>query len=365
MRLSWTLSIYLGRQFLLGIALAMAVLATLIFLFDVVELLRRSAGRTDITFDVVVALALLNLPTLIQKVLPFGCLFGGMYVFLRLTRTHELVVTRAAGVSVWQFLLPALLIAACLGAFVMAIVNPLAAATASRHDYLEAKYLHGRPSLLAVSSGGLWLRQVDAGGRSVVHAQSVSQQDNELYDVIIFRYQGPADRFIERVDAKTAVLGDGRWILRDALVSAPDHPARRTALTELPTTLTFREIQDSFAAPETLSFWALPHFIKSLQEAGFAATRYRVHWHSVLAMPFFLVATVLVAATFSLRLTRRGRVTWMVAGGALSGFALFVLSDLVLALGLSGKVPAALAAWTPAGVSTLLGLTLLFHLEDG
>jgi lipopolysaccharide export system permease protein len=365
MRVSWTLSAYLGQHFLHGIGIALVTLGALILLVEIVELLRRSADRPEVSFDVVLALALLDLPTVLQKVLPFACLFGGMYGLLRLTRTQELIVARAAGVSVWQFLLPALTIAIAIGLLVITVLNPLAAVMASRHDSLEAKYLHGRQSLLSVSPGGLWLRQADPGGRSVIHAQSVSQQGTEFREVIIFRYQGATDRFVERFDARSASLGDGQWLLQNAIISAPDRPIRSEPTWRLATSLTLKEIQDSFAAPETLSFWALPGFIELLQEAGFAARRYRVHWHSILSLPIYLAATVLIAATFSLRLTRRGGTGLLVISGALAGFVLFVISDLVLALGLSGKIPPAVAAWAPTGVASLLGLSLLLHLEDG
>ena len=43
----------------------------------------------------------------------------------------------------------------------------------------------------------------------------------------------------------------------------------------------------------------------------------------------------------------------------------FFLTDIVHALGLSANIPILLAAWTPAGVSMLVGLAMLFHLEDG
>jgi len=39
--------------------------------------------------------------------------------------------------------------------------------------------------------------------------------------------------------------------------------------------------------------------------------------------------------------------------------------DIVFALGLSATIPVALAAWTPAGISMLMGAALLLHLEDG
>jgi hypothetical protein len=81
--------------------------------------------------------------------------------------------------------------------------------------------------------------------------------------------------------------------------------------------------------------------------------------------PFLLCAMVLIAATFSLRMQRRGGATLMIMGGVATAFALFFLSDIVFALGLSATIPVVLAAWTPAGVSMLMGAAMLLHLEDG
>ena len=74
---------------------------------------------------------------------------------------------------------------------------------------------------------------------------------------------------------------------------------------------------------------------------------------------------VLIAATFSLRMQRRGGTAIMLIGGVSAGFMLWFLSEVVFALGSNGTVPVMLAAWAPAGISTLLGATFLLHLEDG
>jgi lipopolysaccharide export system permease protein len=78
-----------------------------------------------------------------------------------------------------------------------------------------------------------------------------------------------------------------------------------------------------------------------------------------------MAAMVLVAAIFALRASSRAGAAWSISGAVLCGFLLYFMSDLVYALGLSASIPALLAAWTPAGVSTLLGLSALFHIEDG
>ncbi len=364
MRLSLTLSAYIVRHFLAGIGLVLAALLGLLFLIDFVELLRRASGESAATFGVVLRMALLHQPAIAQKIIPFAVLFGGMLALARLTRSNELVVARAAGVSVWQFLLPGVALAVAIGGFAITVFNPFASATTWRYEQMDGKYLRDRPSLLAVSSSGLWLREGRDDGQSVVHAQHVSQPDMELRDVIMFIYEG-ADQFVRRIDGKTARLREGYWDLTDVLVSTPDRPSRYLPNYRLETGLTLDQIQESFAPPETMSFWELPGFIDSLEAAGFSALRHRLHWHSLLAVPLLLCAMVLIAATFSLRLPRRGGTGLLILGGVLAGFILYFVTDVLFALGLSAKIPVALAAWSPAGVFTLLGLAMLLHLEDG
>ena len=366
MRLSSTLSLYIGRQFALGIAIVFLVFVATIFIFDAVELLRRGSGvnKEFATVGLMLQMALLRIPFMAQKVLPFAALVGGLWTFTRMTRTHELVVARSAGVSVWQFLVPVLALALILGAFTVTVFNPMAAAMVSRYEQMDAKYLGGKSSLLALSQTGIWLRQGDNETQSVVHARRISQEDVTLHDVIIFTFRED-DQFVNRIDAEEAVLSEGTWSLRGAVITGPDQRAVFHDTYQLPTSLTFDQIEDSFAPPETLSFWALPGFIKVLEASGFSAVAHRLHWHSLMAGPLLLCAMVLIAATFSLRFRRRGGVWILVAAAVMTGFMLYFLSDLVLALGLSGNIPVVLAAWTPAGIFALIGIASLFHLEDG
>jgi len=364
MRISLLLSRYIGRRFLASIGMVFLLIMAVGFLIDVVNLGERASAREGTGFVLIVEMALLRLPYIAQKVLPFAVLFGTMLTYLWLTRTNELVVSRAAGVSVWQFLLPSLLIALLLGIFVVTVFNPLSSAFISRYEHLEAQYLHGQSSLLDVSNGGLWLRDGDNNEQMVIHADGVSQSGSELRDVIVFIYQD-IDRFVQRIDAKTASLHDGYWELNDALITSPEMTAEFVDNYRLDTDLTVERIQDSFAPPDTMSFWALPAFIKTLEKAGFSALRHRIYWHSILAVPLLLAAMVLVAATFSLRLTRRGRLGIFVLAGLIAGFVLYFLSDVSLALGMSGSLPAVLSAWAPAAIFALIGTAMLFHLEDG
>ena len=80
------------------------------------------------------------------------------------------------------------------------------------------------------------------------------------------------------------------------------------------TDLTVERIQDSFAAPQTISFWDLPGFIGLLEDSGFASNRHRMHWHSLLASPVVFIAMVLIGAAFSMRHARFGGLGIMALG---------------------------------------------------
>ena len=176
---------------------------------------------------------------------------------------------------------------------------------------------------------------------------------------------GDSDKFIGRVDAQRARLGVGYWVLYDATVRLSGAPPRRLVAYRLETDLTMEKIQESFADPATLSFWALPGFVRVLEAAGFPATRHKLHWQSLLALPLLLAAVVMVAATFSLRPIQRGGTRLVIVTGMVCGFTLFILMDVVSALGAASRIPIWLSAWSPIIIAMLLGSAMLFHLEDG
>jgi lipopolysaccharide export system permease protein len=365
MTLSPTLFIYIGRQFLLWFLAVFLAMIAVIVLIDSVELLRRSASKTDASTAIITSMALLRAPYLAQETIPFAAMFGGILTYFRLTRNHELVVIRSAGVSVWQFMLPALLVVVMIGVVKVTLLNPLSSLLLSQFEELEGEYLTGRSSLLAVSSSGIWLRQAyGENGQAVIHAQSIEPDGLILREVIVFLLEDE-DRFVGRIDAKSARLGDGQWNLTDAWLTGPEKPGEFVASHSLATELTSDKIQDSFASPETVSFWSLPRFIKILEETGFSALPHRLQLHTLLAEPILLIAMVMIAASFSMRLSRRGGASLLLGAGVLTAFLLFILTNVVHAIGLGGGVPVALAAWTPAGVSLMAGIALLMHLEDG
>ncbi|HEY0420478.1 MAG TPA: LptF/LptG family permease, partial [Acetobacteraceae bacterium] len=324
MPIAATLSLYVARVFSFYVSGMLAALTALVALFDFIELLRRAATRPDATFGVVAEIAGLRLPWISMQILPFAVLLGGILAFWKLTRSSELIVARAAGVSAWQFLAAPVLCAVALGGLATTVVSPVSAAMRARAEAVDSTYLKTGGGPLALNGGQLWLRQsdrmLDARGVAILHAMSVTVRLGQLSarGVSVFRLD-ERDRLLERIEASGARLDHGSWVLDDARTITPGHlpdPPRRL---DLPTNMTVGRVQESFSPPDTLSFWALPGFIDLLERSGFSAIRHRLHFQSLLALPLLAGTMALLSAGFSMRPARRGGVARMIGSGVAAG----------------------------------------------
>jgi len=127
MTIGSTLGRYLSLRFFNTIMVVFLAIIGTVYVFDFVEMLRRANGMPGVTAGFIAVLSLLRTPSVAEQILPFCVLFGTMAAFLDLSRKFELIVARAAGVSVWQFLLPPVAIALLIGVLSVALFNPLSA----------------------------------------------------------------------------------------------------------------------------------------------------------------------------------------------------------------------------------------------
>ena len=374
MTLPITLMTYVARRFAAMALLMVLSLSALVALFDLIELLRRAATRPEANFALVSQIAALRVPYVAMQILPFAVLLGGIIAFWRLTRFSELVVARAAGISAWGFLAGPVLVALLLGLGASTALSPLSSAMLARAERLDQLYLRNVGGITALAGGRLWLRQADEGlqpqGVAIISGRPMATRELRpgealrLAEVTIWRLSAE-DRPLARIEAASALLQPGRWRFEGAMVFGAERVAGVPQSLDFPTELTPERIENSFATPDTLSLWALPEFIKILEDAGFSAIRHRLHFQSLLALPLLAIAMALLAAGFSMRSARRGGVARMIAGGVSAGFALFVLDKITGEFGEAGTLPVILAAWAPAGAGFLLAAALLLHLEDG
>lgn len=358
---------YFARRFLTVFLSTFAIFFAMLFVIDLIDQVRRFRAEEAGLLQIM-ALSLLNVPQFIYMILPLIMILATIALFLSLARSSELVVTRAAGRSALAALLGPVTVALLIGAIAVAAFNPIVAATSREYEQ-RAGDLRGRPSVLALSEDGLWLRQGDERGQAVINAERANLDGTELQGVtvITFDARGAPDR---RISAASARLLQGAWDLRDVKVwplsaDNPESEAMDLVSFTLASTLTPAQIRDSFGTPAQVAIWDLPRFIAQLQEAGFTARRHLVFFHMELALPAFLIAMVLIGAAFTMQHQRGGRTGVMVLFAILLSFAVYFLRNFAQILGETGEVPVLLAAWVPPLVGIGFALGLILHLEEG
>lgn len=358
---------YFGRRLLQSFGLTLGAFALILGLIDLVEQLRRHAGD-GIPFMRIVGLTALNVPGTLYALLPLVTILATLALFLSLSRSSEMVVSRAVGRSAMRSLLAPLAGVLALGIAAVAVLNPIAAATTARYEALSDD-LTGDVGTLSVAGEGLWLRQGSTDGQMVIRAQRASADGTALAGATFIGFDASGTP-IMRIEAAEAVLEGGAWTLTNPKLWRLDAPnPEATAETRermtLPTDLTAERIRDSFAAPDVIPVWELPTFIARLERAGFSSRPHEMRLWTEIAMPVFMVAMAMIAASFTMRHTRVSRTGMMVLGALLTGFGLYFVRNFAEVLGESGQLPILLAAWAPPFAGLFLALGLILHLEDG
>ncbi|MCY0146408.1 LPS export ABC transporter permease LptG [Hoeflea sp. G2-23] len=357
-----TLSRYFFRRYVFTFLTYCLAILLVILLVDFNESARRMSSLANYTLATGLFISALRVPTILQTAIPFVVLIASIATLLQLNRKYELVVTRAAGISAWQFLAPIIAANLLIGIIAVVGLNTLAASAMQlAEDIVVERKLGARQS---TSGSAPWLRQRTELGDTVVGARATAAGGTKLSGATFFLFDED-QRIKERLEAESAVLGDGEWVLKNVKVIRSSQPMELLETATVPTTLKAEFVGESLTSPDTVPFFELRSKIATAKSFGLSATSYEMQFHRLVAQPALLAAMTLIAAMVSLKFVRFGQSLAVILGGILAGFVLYVVSELIQAFANAGTVPPVVAAWLPVLVASALGTTVLLHKEDG
>ena len=235
----------------------------------------RALGNDAADWKTLALVAIFRVPNVAEETAPFTVLYGSIAAFIITNRRLEIVVARAAGVSAWQFLLPACAVGLLFGAFITTVFNPIAASLMATSQSLNSVAL-GNATQEIVSedkSGPVWLRQRSGAFESIIGSQSSFDGGLGLVDATAYVF-GPDGAFHSRIDAPRAHFYPGEWRLEDAIETSLSRPPRLVPLYSLPTNLSPDEVKQTFLKLDSVSFWSLPGLAAAARRAGLSTARY-------------------------------------------------------------------------------------------
>ena len=358
---------YLIKQTIINFLFVLAVVCAIIMMFDMIEILRRTSGRHDVSVGFLIEYVIAKLPETVDKIVPFVVMVSTMIAFWRLSKTNEFVIIRAAGVSIWGVLVPVLLAVFFLGVIWVAVLNPISAKLYELKETLSYRLSTDNPNAFLFSNKGLWIREGKSDGMvAIINAGNLNLQDDVLWfrDVSIIEVDEKM-QVERRIEAFVATLENGIMDLKDVRIYKSGHQAEILNSLQYPTEMNLQRIKDNFVDPEAISFWNLPDTIEFYEMSGFSVQRYKMRYLSLIALPFFLMAMVLVAGIFSLKPNQRqGGVLLMIVSGIVTGFTVYFTSQVISAFGINSYIPAWFAVWVPTIVVASVSISVYLHKEE-
>ena len=322
-------------------------------------------AKPDVPLSLIIEMVVLKVPSHINTLLPFVSFFAIILSLWRLNQNQELLVARAAGLSIWQLIIGLNVAVIFLHISYLFIVNPIGAAMTSRYNRLEETYFSKGNNSLTVSSNGLWLCENNGQEKTIIHTQHFDLAENWFENVTFYVFD-KNEQFIGRYDAKKAILEDGEWKLAGVSYwSKENEQSQFYPSLSRPATVSLDRIEENYAAPETLSFWQIPDFIKGLKKTGLSVRRYELYWHKQIAKGGLMVALTCLAVLFCLYPKRYRQGSSLLGLGILCGFVIYFLSDIVYALGMAEKIPVILSVWLVPLVAGMLSIAWLLRVEHG
>jgi lipopolysaccharide export system permease protein len=351
---------HVTREFVGTFALTMTAFVAIYVMADFFDRLNSFLSH-DAPPGAILRSFLFKLPLVITQVTPIAVLVGGLVGLGLLARQNEFVALRACGVSAWQVAAPLLGVGVLISVGIFFWNETVVPYSARQWHAIENLEIKKRGVATLFTGREVWYH----GRAGFYNIERVNPRRATLYGLTV--YQLGSDFGLQRlIEAESAVWEDGRWQLTGArtVTFGGDGPHE---VPQPPPNFTLPETLDDFRAvsvePEELSYTMLKRQIRDLRRKGVDAEESRVDLHLKIALPAASLIMMLLAVPLAASGTRVSSFAASIGLGFGVGFSYFVLVAFTRALGQSGALPAALAAWSANGLFALVGTFYLLGAE--
>jgi lipopolysaccharide export system permease protein len=362
----WLLSRYVCRYFLSYFGGGLAACASLLLLVELFDRIDTFVGRQVLWSDAARYLAL-KLPWMMYQMVPAACLLASVLTFSTLNKHHETIAMRAHGISPLWLTRPLLLLGgvACLG--LLMAQEYLLPYTNQGYNLVwrtRIQRVKTDPRLGVFKKGQIWYASV----QHIWSAQLSVPLEQRLLGVTIYTLDAHGV-IRQRYDAAEARSDGQGWTLLRGTRRTFDADGMFAGLPEAFTEqhVAFPESLEEISAlrklPEEMSLSETLAYAHELRRQGVADPTYLVEFHGKLAYAVLCILMTGFGMPLALRMNRNGGTTLALSLTLSCGFAYVILHNLILALGYSGRLPPAVAAWAANGLFGCGGVYLAVRLH--
>ena len=350
------MDVYVGRKYLRTVILAFVGLMALYYIGEFIELSEK-LSKGQATMPMIARYFYYATPKFIYFIVPLATLVAVLTTLGGLSRTNELTVLRACGISLYRTAVPLLALALISSGLMFALEDRVMAHSERQAEVLR-NTIRDRPQRTFNVANRSWMI-----GRSgeLYHYAVFDVRAKTLHQLSIFKTARNPYRLMSHTFATQAVFSDGAWQATDGWVQTFDDKGnvRRTAFKS--ETLPLEEPgffgTEQFEA-EFMSYGELQTYIEELDQSGISFAAHKVELQRKIAFPFVTLVMTLIAIPFGVTLGRRGAL-YGIGLAIVLAVAYLLVSTLFIAFGVAGWLPPVLAAWATNIVFAAAALTAL------
>jgi LPS export ABC transporter permease LptG len=285
-------------------------------------------------------------PQFIYYLLPLSALVSTLVTVGLLTKSSELIVMRACGISLYRVAVPVLVLGFVWSGALFGLEESILAKSNRQAEQLKHIMRGGSPRTFDVMNRQ-WIASEDG---KLYHYSYFDPRLNLLNGLSIYEFDELGWRIKKRTQVHQAAYKNQTWEADKGWTRTFDGkndssvytPFAKQTLTLEPVSYFAREQPDA----ERMSFSDLKKYIGSLRTSGFDVVPYTVALHRKVSFPFVAVVMTLIGVPFAVTTGRRGALYGIGIGIALAicYWGLFILFT---AIGSAGMLAPVLAAWAP------------------
>ena len=295
-------------------------------------------------------------PQFVYYVLPISALVSTLITVGLLTKSSELTVMKACGISLYRAALPLLLFSLLWSGALFGMGESVLADANRRAEAIRDVIRGVSPQTRDVLNR-TWIVSPDG---SIYHYMHFDPDRVELHGVTTYRFAEDDWRLSERAYATQAVFDQG-WQARDLWVR--EFGDRGTGAFETSDQGELGiEPPDYFATEqpeaERMNYRELDRYIGDLEASGVDVVALRVALQRKLSFPFVTLILTLIAVPFAVTTGRHGAL-YGVGIGIVLAIGYWIVISIFAAIGSAGLLTPMLAAWAP---NVLFGGSAVFML---
>jgi lipopolysaccharide export system permease protein len=348
---------YVARR---ALGAMLAALAGVVALYLAVDFVDSSAGFGGSGWVPAVLELYANRAVVIARTIaPAAMLLGAAIAISNFRRTQEYTAMRAVGLGPWRLAVPVLVVTFALGVGLVVLHDVVGVRAAERAEEIGALRFGRGGDLrryLAAREPKRWFRGID--GRRLYNMRGLLPGGG--FERVTILELDPEFRLERRIDASRMRPDGDEWILED--VSDRRFLARgEMRIEQLPAArFRFDEPPEAFAVapgrPAQMRWATLLQQLSIRRRLGLPVAEFELERYNRLAYPFAGVPGALLAIALALRANRKGHVSASLVESVGVSLAFWGVQGVSWALGLSGRVPPAVAAWAPNVLFLVVGL---------